>query len=70
MSAVILRSSVLIVTLLLLRLFFRKAISRRMQYALWTLVLLRLLLPFSLPSTPFSLPSLALRQPSLVKRSS
>jgi beta-lactamase regulating signal transducer with metallopeptidase domain len=40
-------SSVLIVFLLLVRLVFRKRISPRLQYALWLLVALRLLVPVS-----------------------
>lgn len=43
-------SSVLILALLVLRLLLRGRISRRLQYSLWGLVVLRLLLPFSLPS--------------------
>ena len=43
MKEILLTSSVLILALLLLRLLFRKTISRRVQYALWGLVLLRLL---------------------------
>ena len=50
MKEILLTSSVLILTLLLLRLLFRKTISRRMQYALWGLVLLRLLIPVNLPA--------------------
>jgi len=41
MKEILLTSSVLILALLLLRLLFRKAISRRVQYALWGLVALR-----------------------------
>ncbi len=36
---------------LLLRRAFRKAIPRRVQYALWALVLVRLLVPVSLPAS-------------------
>ena len=50
MKEILLTSSVLILSLLLLRLLFRKAISRRVQYALWGLVLLRLLVPVNLPA--------------------
>ena len=35
MKEILLTSSVLILALLLLRLLFRKTISRRVQYALW-----------------------------------
>ncbi len=47
-------SSLLIGALLLLRGAFRRALSRRVQYALWGLVLLRLLIPFQLPAADFS----------------
>ena len=50
MKGILLTSSVLILALLLLRLLFRKTISRRVQYALWGLVALRLLVPVSLPA--------------------
>lgn len=48
MKEVLLTSSVLIAVLLILRRLFRNFISRRVQYALWGLVLLRLLVPVSL----------------------
>ena len=50
MKEILLTSSVLILALLLLRLLFRKTISRQVQYALWGLVALRLLGPVSLPA--------------------
>lgn len=50
MRDILVTSSVLILALLVLRQMFRKAISRRMQYALWGLVLLRLLVPVNLPA--------------------
>ena len=50
MKEILLTSSVLILALLLLRLLFRKTISRQVQYALWGLVALRLLVPVSLPA--------------------
>ena len=49
MKEVLFTSSVLIAALLLLRWLFRNSIPRRVQYALWGLVLARLLLPVSLP---------------------
>ena len=49
MKGVLLTSSVLILAVFLVRVLFRNTISRRMQYALWGLVLVRLLLPFNLP---------------------
>ena len=42
MKDVLITSSVLILVLLALRQVFRKTISRRVQYALWLLVLVRL----------------------------
>ena len=45
MKEILLTSSVLILALLALRRLFRRTISRRMQYALWLLVLVRLLVP-------------------------
>lgn len=51
MKNILISSSVLITALLILRMAFRHSISRRAQYALWGLVLLRLLIPVSLPSS-------------------
>ena len=59
MREILLTSSVLILAVLLLRLAFRDRISRRVQYALWGLVLLRLLVPVSLPGADFSVLSAA-----------
>ena len=59
MREILLTSSVLILAVLLLRLVFRDRISRRVQYALWALVLLRLLVPVSLPGADFSVLSAA-----------
>ena len=42
MKEILLTSSVLILALLALRQLFRRTVSRRMQYALWLLVLVRL----------------------------
>ena len=54
MTEILITSSVLILALLLLRKLFQKTLSRRVQYALWGLVLLRLLIPFNLPTPGFS----------------
>lgn len=54
MKAILISSSVLIAVLLLLRAIFAHSIPRRVQYALWGLVLLRLLIPVSLPSSALS----------------
>lgn len=54
MTEILITSSVLILALLGLRKLFRNALSRRVQYALWGLVLVRLLVPVSLPAMDFS----------------
>ena len=54
MKEILITSSVLIVLLIVLRRMFRSSLPRRMQYALWGLVLLRLLAPVSLPAVDFS----------------
>lgn len=54
MKEVLMTSSVLVLALLVLREVFREKISRRVQYALWGLVLLRLLIPVNLPAVDFS----------------
>lgn len=55
MTEQLITSSVLILAVFLLRALFRKSLSRRVQYALWGLVLLRLLVPFQLPAADFSI---------------
>ena len=47
MRAILLTSSVLILVLILLRTLLRGRISLRLQYALWLLVAVRLLVPFA-----------------------
>lgn len=59
MREMLLTSSALILALLVLRRVFRKRISRRVQYALWGLVLLRLLVPVNLPAADFSVLSVS-----------
>ena len=59
MKEILLASSVLISVLALLRLLLRKHVSARLQYALWLLVVLRLMLPLQFGSLPFSVVSLA-----------
>lgn len=54
MKEILITSSVLILAITALRFIFREKISRRLQYALWALVLLRLLCPVSLPATRMS----------------
>jgi len=54
MKEMLITSSVLILALLLLRFLFRSTISRRVQYALWLLVALRLLVPVSVGTSDWS----------------
>ena len=51
MIELLITSSLLILAVLAARALLAGRISRRMQYALWGLVLLRLLLPVSLPQS-------------------
>ncbi len=66
MFMTILSSSVLILLLLCLRPFMKKRFSPVIQYALWALVVLRLLNPFQLWQSPLSLENLTLREPAPV----
>lgn len=59
MKEILFTSSVLIAALLLLRFLFRRTISRQTQYALWFVVLLRLLLPVSITDSAISVLRLA-----------
>ena len=61
----IITSSVLLAVLILLRYVLRGKISLRLQYALWALALLRLLIPFSFGGTSFSVMNAAERVPSV-----
>ncbi len=55
MKEILITSSALILALLVIRQVFRNTLSRRFQYALWGLVLVRLLVPVSfLPVADFS----------------
>ena len=54
MKEVLITSSVLILALLALRGIFHRSLSRRVQYALWGLVALRLLVPVNLPAAQHS----------------
>ncbi len=56
----IISSSVLIVVLIVLRYILRGRISPRLQYALWALVLVRLLVPVSFGSTGLSVNNLSI----------
>lgn len=59
MLEILISSSVLIVVLALLRLVLRDRISARLQYALWLLALVRLLVPVSLFHSPVSVAEVA-----------
>ncbi len=59
----ILSSSVLICVVLLIRRLTLGRISMRLRYALWALVLVRLLVPFSFGSTPVSIMNTAQQVP-------
>ena len=59
MKEILLTSSVLILALLALRRLFRRTISRRMQYTLWALVLVRLLVPLNVGTLAHNVPSAA-----------
>lgn len=59
MKEILLTSSALILALLVMRRLFHEKISRRVQYALWGFVLLRLLLPVQLPAADFSILSVS-----------
>lgn len=55
MKEILITSSALILALLVIRRVFRNTLSRRFQYALWGLALVRLLVPVSfLPASEFS----------------
>ena len=54
MTEILVTSSVLIVVIALLRLVLRGKISQRVQYALWLLAAVRLLVPVSFVSSPVS----------------
>lgn len=55
MIETIITSSVLILAIILLRALFKNGISRRFRYALWALVLLRLLIPVQFFESPISI---------------
>ena len=59
MKEILLTSSALILALLALRQLFRRTVSRRMQYALWLLVLVRLLVPVNVGTLAYNVLSAA-----------
>ena len=54
MTEILITSSALIAAVFAIRFAFRRTLSARLRYALWGLVLLRLLLPVQLPAADFS----------------
>lgn len=64
MIETIISSSVLILVVAALRYLLRSRISSRLQYALWVLVAIRLLLPFSLFESPVSVMNAFPHQPN------
>ena len=54
MKEILFTSSILILVLGLLRYLLRGRINLHLQYALWLLVAVRLLVPLSLPAAPWS----------------
>lgn len=71
MTEWILSSSILILIVIAIRTVFKGKISLRLQYAIWGLVLLRLLIPVSFGSTDFSVANLTARSetPAIVIQS-
>lgn len=59
MKEILITSSVLICVVLLLRLILRKWVSRRLIYAAWLLVALRLLIPFQFGQSDYSVIAMA-----------
>ncbi len=55
MTETVITSSVLIFVVILLRTFFKGKITNRVRYALWLIVAVRLLLPFSLAESSVSI---------------
>lgn len=69
MKDILITSSALIAAIMLLRFLFRSTISRRVQYALWLLVALRLLIPANLPAMEHNVLSMAERTSTQVELS-
>ena len=68
MGSWIISSSVLIIVIILLRYLFKGKIGLRLQYGLWFLVAVRLLLPFNIGTSSFSVQNLtekAMDQPQI-----
>lgn len=68
MTEVLVSSTVLILALTALRWLLRGRIDPRLQYALWLLAALRLLLPVPLVSSPVSVMNAAADVPAAVQR--
>ena len=68
MAEILVSSTVLILALAAIRFFLRGKIDPRLQYALWLLAALRLLLPVSLVKSPVSVMNAARDVPTAVQR--
>lgn len=68
MTQILISSSVLIVVLALLRKLLRGKVSFRLQYALWLLVALRLLVPVPIGQSDYSVTSLSSSQTQTAQR--
>ena len=68
MLEILVSSTVLILALAALRFLLRSKISPRLQYALWLLAALRLLLPVSLVRSPVSVMNAVPDVPAAVQR--
>ena len=55
MIDLLISSTVLIIAVIVLRWMFKNRISRRLQYALWLIVAIRLILPIQLGTSPISI---------------
>lgn len=71
MKEIVITSSVLIAVVLLLRLFFRKWVSKRLMYGVWLLVVLRLLVPIQFGEFEYGITSVSQKleqQSSLIQQ--
>lgn len=64
----ILSSSLLILIIIVLRALLKGRLSFRVQYAMWLIVLLRLLIPFSIGKSPVSMEKIIPTTPVIVQQ--
>lgn len=67
MKEILITSSALILVIVLFRQFFRNKVSRRLQYGLWLLVVLRLLIPIQFGQSDYSVTTLTEKMESQSK---